>query len=78
MKEEIVSVSSKGQIVLPSDIRTRLNIDKGRKLVLVEKGGVIVMKPLKKLSELEGILKTREDTHKLIHKLREEWDLELE
>ena len=77
MKEEIVSVSSKGQIVLPSDMRSRMNITKGRKLVLVEREGVIIMKPLKKLSELGGILKTSENTQKLIRDLRKEWDTEL-
>lgn len=78
MQEEIVKVSSKGQVVLPSDIRSRLHIDKGRKLVIAEKEGVIIMKPLKKLSELAGILKTDEDVNKLIRQLRKEWDLELE
>lgn len=78
MQEEIVSVSSKGQIVLPSDVRNRLDIHKGRKLVLVEKDGVIIMKPMKKLSELAGILKTDEDISKVIRQLRKEWDLELE
>lgn len=78
MEEEIVSVSSKGQIVLPADVRAKLHIDKGRKLALVEKDGFIIMKPIKKLSELGGILKTDENVHKIIRKLRREWDLELE
>ena len=78
MEEEIVSVSSKGQIVLPADVRAKLHIHQGRKLALIEKDGVIIMKPIKKLSELGGILKTGEDVHKIIRKLRREWDLELE
>ena len=78
MKEEIVKISSKGQIVLPSDIRDRLQLDKGRRLAVAEKGGVIIMKPVKKLSELAGILKTDENIDKLIRQLRKEWDLELE
>lgn len=77
MKEEIITVSSKGQVVLPSELRSRLNIDKGRKLVLVEKNGVIIMKPIKKLSELRGIIKTKESTKKVIRQLRKEWEIEL-
>ncbi len=78
MQEEIVKVSSKGQIVLPSDMRNRLDIRKGRKLVIVEKDGVIIMKPIKKLSEMKGILKgSKLDTQKIIRELRKEWDLEL-
>lgn len=78
MQVQIVKVSSKGQVVLPSGIRSKLRIDKGRRLVIAEKEGVIIMKPVKKLSELAGVLKTDENIHKLIRQLRKEWDLELE
>lgn len=40
---EIVKVSSKGQIVIPEDIRKELNIKEGTKLVLVERNGKITM-----------------------------------
>lgn len=77
MQEEIVSVGSKGQIVLPSGIISKLHIGKGRMLIVTEKEGVIIMKPVKKLSEMAGILKTDEDINKIIRQLRKEWDLEL-
>jgi AbrB family looped-hinge helix DNA binding protein len=77
MKEETVRVSSKGQIVIPTDLREKLNIDKGRKMILVEKDGVIIMKPIRKLSELKGILRTRESVKEIIKELRAEWDTEL-
>lgn len=78
MKEEIVKVSSKGQIVLPSDIREELNIDKGRRMVMTVHKGAIIMKPIRKLSEMEGILKdSKLDAEKIIRELRKEWDLEL-
>lgn len=79
MQEEIVKVSSKGQIVLPSGIREELKIDKGRRLVMTVHEGVIIMKPIRKLSEMKGILKNSKlDTKKIIRELRREWDLELE
>ncbi len=78
MKEEIVNVSSKGQIVLPSDIREELHIEKGRRMVVTIKDGVVVMKPLKKLSELKGVLAgTNKDLDKTIKELRKEWDVRL-
>ena len=78
MKEEIIKVSSKGQIVLPSVVRNELKIDKGRRMVITVHKGVIIMKPIKKLSEMEGILKgSKFDTDKVIRQLRKEWDLEL-
>lgn len=79
MKEEIVRISSKGQLVLPSDVRNQLKIRKGQRMVLTVHKGVILMKPVKKLSEMEGIMKgVKFDTDKVIEKLRKEWDLELE
>ena len=78
MREEIVKVSSKGQIVLPSDIREDLKIDKGQKMVVTVHNGVILMKPVKKLSEMKGVLKmSKKETRSVINKSRKEWDLEL-
>jgi len=76
--EDVVTVSSKGQIVLPSGVREKLSIGKGTKLVLMEKGGLIVMKPLRKLSELKGILKDVERPAKeIVGELRKEWEIKL-
>ena len=78
MQEEIVKVSSKGQIVLPADVRNELKISKGQRMVVTTHKGVILMKPIKKLSEMGGILRgSKLDTKKVIRQLRREWDLEL-
>ncbi len=77
MKEEIVKVSSKGQLVLPSDVRDELKISKGQRMVMTIHKGIILMKPVKKLSEMEGILKDSKDAKKIIDDLRREWDIEL-
>jgi len=78
VKEEIVTVSAKGQIVLPSDVRKELSIEKGTKMVLVIREGVIVMKPLKRLSELKGILaKIDKSAKEIVRELREEWEIKL-
>ena len=39
-------VTTKGQIVIPSKIRRRLNIKRGTKLCIVEKGNQLILQPL--------------------------------
>jgi len=52
-----VRVSSKYQVVIPKEIRTRLNIRKGQKLELFLKGDVVNLVPEKSLGELRGFLR---------------------
>jgi AbrB family looped-hinge helix DNA binding protein len=42
----IVTVTTKGQIVIPSKIRQKLNIQKGSKLYIEEKDSEILLKPI--------------------------------
>lgn len=75
----IVKLSSKGQIVIPAEIREYLELGKGDKLLIEKKNKDIVIKPVAKLSRLKGIDKSAwKDTSKEIDKMREEWDKELE
>jgi antitoxin PrlF len=43
---EITSVSSKGQVVIPGAMRTRLGIKAGDKLAVITDGESVLMKPL--------------------------------
>lgn len=54
-------VTTKGQIVIPSKIRQRLNIKRGTKLYIVEKEDQIILQPLtdKYFENMAGILKTK-------------------
>lgn len=47
MSTQILTVSSKGQISLPVNIRKLLSIDTGDKLVAYTSGDVIILKTLK-------------------------------
>lgn len=47
MRTQILTVSSKGQISLPVNIRKLLSIDTGDKLVAYTSGDVIMLKTLK-------------------------------
>ena len=54
-------VTAKGQIVIPSRIRRHLNIKKGTKLCVIEKGHEIILQPLTHdyFEKMAGILKTK-------------------
>ena len=78
MKKNVVTVSTKGQIALPSEVREELSIGKGTKMVLVVEKGMIVMKPLRRLSEFEGILsEVKKPAREIVKELREEWEVKL-
>lgn len=51
-------VTTKGQIVIPSRIRRRLNIKKGTKLYIEEKGDELCLKPITSdyFKKLAGVL----------------------
>jgi len=66
---EIITVSKKGQIVLPKKIRSHLKITQGTKLLLVEEKGKI---NLKKVDEL---LKKKKSKEKLFTLLASEKSL---
>jgi len=53
------SVTVKGQVVIPAQIRHRLGIKKGSKFHVEEKNGEIILRPLTKqyFQKMSGILK---------------------
>ncbi|MDO9028061.1 MAG: AbrB/MazE/SpoVT family DNA-binding domain-containing protein, partial [Candidatus Roizmanbacteria bacterium] len=54
-------VTTKGQIVIPSKIRKKLNIKRGTKICMSEKGDQIILQPLTHayFEKMAGILKTK-------------------
>lgn len=50
-----VTVTSKGQITIPADIRRRLSIVKGTKLMVIQEGGAVKIIPIVELSKLAGV-----------------------
>lgn len=53
MKFEITTLGERGQIVIPLELRERLNLGKGEKFMIVESGEVIILKRLTAPSEKE-------------------------
>lgn len=72
-----VTISQKGQISLPAILRKRFCLKKGDKLLVEEKDGSIVMRPLPEhpLLSLRGKYSSK-DNKKLTTLLREERDLD--
>ena len=53
----VVTLSSKYQIVIPLDVREKMNLKPGQKVVVVEKDGVVHLIPEKPMKELRGFVK---------------------
>lgn len=63
VKPATTKLSSRGQVVIPEEIRTRLGLEPGAKFVVVGEGDVVVLKALKppKLADFQALLdKVRE------------------
>ncbi len=56
----ITSVSSKGQIVIPADIREQIGLSSGMKLAVFTDGMNLLLKPIKapKMEIFENLIKT--------------------
>ncbi|AHL21913.1 transcription regulator, SpoVT/AbrB family [Thermococcus nautili] len=65
---EVVKVSTKGQVVIPKEIRDALGIRNGDYLVVIEKNGYIVMKKL----SVEDVFKEGEELAKTLEITRED------
>jgi AbrB family looped-hinge helix DNA binding protein len=74
---EVVTLSSKGQVVIPAKVRKKFSLKEGDSLVLVEENDAIRLQPLVNLSGLWGVDKVK-DTSEIIKELRKEWDDDLE
>jgi AbrB family looped-hinge helix DNA binding protein len=51
------TISPKYQVVIPKDVREKLHLKSGQKMIVVTKGGVIYFIPEKPLSFFRGFLK---------------------
>jgi AbrB family looped-hinge helix DNA binding protein len=53
----VVTLSSKFQVVIPRDVREKLNLMPGQKIVVIEKDGVLHLIPQKPMKEMRGFAK---------------------
>ena len=54
-------LSSKGQVVIPEDIREQLNLKEGDQFVVIGQGDAVILKAITppSMDEFEGLLKAR-------------------
>jgi AbrB family looped-hinge helix DNA binding protein len=52
-----VTVSSKFQVVIPEHVRSKLKLQPGQKVVVVEKEGIVHLIPLKPIKDTRGLAK---------------------
>ena len=52
-----VKLSPKFQVVIPRDVREKLDLKPGQKIVVIEKGGVLHLIPQKPMKEMKGFVK---------------------
>jgi len=53
----VVTLSSKYQIVIPQDVREKMNLKPGQKVIVIEKDGVVHLIPEKPVKELRGFVR---------------------
>jgi len=53
----VVTVSSKFQIVIPLDVREKMNLKPGQKVIVIEKDGVVHLILEKPMKDLRGFVK---------------------
>ena len=74
-----VTISSKGQIVIPSEVRHRYGLDPGKKVEILDFGGQIVLVPLPDdpVKAAKGMVKLRRSVSDILSEARKE-EAELE
>mgnify|MGYP001126046558 CR=1 FL=1 len=78
---ETVTITSKGQITIPSKLRRELKIAEGEKFLVIREGDAIKMIPIPKLSKLAGVDREIFEGKKPseeIETIRREWTKEFE
>ena len=44
---EVTSLSTRGQVVIPNDIREKMKLEPGTKMIIIQEGDNILLKPIK-------------------------------
>ena len=70
---DVVTLSSKGRIVIPAKVRKKFSLKTGDSLVIFEEKGAICLQPRVNLSKLWGIDNLK-NTRAVLNEMRKEWD----
>jgi len=78
------TLSEKGQIVIPKEIREKLKLEKGNVFKIELKGNLIILRPTGKMmkvknwKELRGLLKGRYSTREFLEERQKDREREIE
>ena len=78
------TLSEKGQIVIPKEIREKLKLEKGNVFEIELKGNLIILKPAGKMmkvknwKELRGLLKGKYSTREFLEERQKDREREIE
>jgi len=50
-----VTLSTRYQLVIPREVRERLDLEPGAKITVIEKGGILYLVPERSLAEFRGV-----------------------
>lgn len=66
-----VSITSQGQISIPTTLRQRLGLEKNTKAFVTEQDGKLIVEPVKDFLELRGSIKTNKKSlsNKQLHEI---------
>ena len=55
---EVTSLSTRGQVVIPNNIRENMNLAPGAKMIIIQEGDNILLKPIKapKMSQFDKLI----------------------
>ncbi|QOJ78831.1 AbrB/MazE/SpoVT family DNA-binding domain-containing protein [Infirmifilum lucidum] len=76
-RRSYVKLSSKGQIVIPAEIRRELGLTAGDRIIVERVGDAILLRPVVRLSKLMGVDRI-EGASEEVERMRAEWDREFE
>ena len=52
---QTVTLSTKYQLVIPREVRQRLELEPGTRLTVIEKGGILYLVPERPIAEMRGV-----------------------
>jgi len=64
MAIDITKMTSKGQVVIPQDIREKVQLEQGDKFLVYDLDGNIILKRVKNLDSTDGFAKLFDSMHK--------------
>ena len=70
-KRRVVKVTRRGQTTIPVEFRRRHRIDEGTKLLMEDRGDVMIIRPLARIEEFAGFLSENTTVERLTRLLAE-------